>query len=342
MQNIEAFKTLIDSSPKKIVITTHHKPDADALGSSLGLAEFLRKKGHHPSVITPTDYPDFLSWMHGNDDVVIYNHGQEEKTASLIAEAEIIFCLDFSSLKRINEVGDLVREASCVKVLIDHHLEPEDFADFVQWSTKAAATAELIFDLIEEVEEIDLIDEHIADCLYAGIMTDTGNFKHPNVSGHVFEICGQLVKCGANTSRVSKLIYDSNSLDRIKFLGFALNERLKVIPEYNTAYFAISEDDLSRFHSKTGDTEGLVNYALSIKGIRLAAVIIDRTEAIKMSFRSIGDFSVNEFARKHFNGGGHKNAAGGISEDSLDATVQKFEQTLEEYHKVLADTADII
>jgi len=338
MQNLQAFKTLLDS-PKKVVITTHHKPDADALGSSLGLAGFLEKKGHSVSVITPTDYAGFLSWMKGNDNVIVYNEGNEEKSADLVEEAELIFCLDFSSLKRINELGEVVRQSGATKVLIDHHLEPEDFADFMHWSTDAAATAELIYDLICLMDERHLIDKDIAESLYAGIMTDTGSFKHPNTSQHVFRVCGELVDLGADTSKVSKLVYDNNSINRIKFLGYALNEKLKVIEEYHTAYFAISADELKKFHSKTGDTEGIVNYALSIEGIKFAAVIIDRTEAVKMSFRSVGDFSVNEFARAHFSGGGHKNAAGGISHKTLEVTVEKFEKLLDEYKSEL--TTDV-
>jgi len=334
MQNLEAFKLLL-GVPKRVVITTHHKPDADALGSSLGLAGFLKKKGHEVSVITPTDYAGFLTWMKGNDEVIVYNEGNEKHSEKLIDEAEVIFCLDFSNLHRINELGDAVRHADCTKVLIDHHLEPEDFADFMHWSTQAAATAELIYDLICKMGEKELIDKDIAEALYAGIMTDTGSFKHPNTTKNVFSVCADLVEIGADTAKVSKLIYDTNSVNRTKFLGYALYEKLKIIEGYHTAYFAISAEELKKFHSKTGDTEGLVNYALSIEGIKFAAVIIDRTEAVKMSFRSIGDFSVNEFARAHFSGGGHKNAAGGISHESLEETVNKFEGLLDEYKEEL-------
>ncbi|MFA0962172.1 bifunctional oligoribonuclease/PAP phosphatase NrnA [Roseivirga sp. BDSF3-8] len=330
MQNLASFKEFL-SVPQKVVITTHHKPDADALGSSLGLAAFLKKKGHSVTVITPTDYPRFLHWMKGNDEVIVFNEGNEQQSASLIEEATAIFCLDFSNLHRINELGELVRNASATKVLIDHHEEPEDFADFSKWDKKAAATAELIYMLIRDMEETDLLDPDIADCLYAGIMTDTGSFKHPNTTRNVHIITADLMEYGADVSKVSKLIYDTNSLDRVRFIGYALNEKLTVLPEYRTAYFAISAEELKRFNSKTGDTEGLVNYALGIEGITLAAVIIDRTEAVKMSFRSVGDFSVNKFARAHFEGGGHKNAAGGKSDDSLEKTVEKFESLLDDY-----------
>ena len=329
------------NTPQRVVITTHHKPDADALGSSLALRAYLKKKGHEVHVISPTDYPDFLKWMTGNSEVIIYNEGNEDKSAALIRDSTMIFCLDFSSLHRINELGELVRQADSSKVLIDHHLEPEDFADFVQWTTGAAATAELLFELICELGDRSLIDKEIAEALYAGIMTDTGSFHHPNTTKNVFQVCGELIELGADTAKVSKLIYDTNSVDRIRFVGFALSERLKVLPELRTAYFAISSEDLKKFNSKTGDTEGLVNYALSIEGIIFAAVIIDRTEAIKMSFRSIGDFSVNSFARKHFEGGGHKNAAGGKSDDSLEKTVSKFESLLSDYSKELTSTIEL-
>jgi phosphoesterase RecJ-like protein len=340
MQNIKAFKALLET-PQKVVITTHHKPDADALGSSLALRSYLLGKGHEVRVISPTDYPDFLKWMEGNEEVIIYNENRERESAELVDEATLIFCLDFSSLHRINELGEEVRASSAIKVLIDHHLQPEEFADFVQWSTKAAATAELLYELICKLGDHDLITKSIAESLYAGIMTDTGSFHHPNVTENVFRICGELIELGADTARVSKLIYDSNSVDRIRFLGFALSQRLTVLPELRTAYFVISAEDLKKYNSQTGDTEGLVNYALSIEGIIFAAVIIERSDAVKMSFRSIGDFSVNTFARQHFEGGGHKNAAGGISTESIGDTVARFTALLKEYEKELTTTTEV-
>ncbi|MEM6522541.1 MAG: bifunctional oligoribonuclease/PAP phosphatase NrnA [Bacteroidota bacterium] len=335
MQNVDIFRELL-SSPKQVVITTHHKPDADALGSSLALAGYLKKKGHTVQVISPTDYPGFLHWMQGNDEVLVFE-GNEERGQKTVEEADVVCCLDFSSLSRLNDLGEIVRTSKSKKVLIDHHLDPEDFADFEYWTTEAAATAELVYQLIAELGDDELIDSGLAECLYAGIMTDTGNFKHPNTTEHVFEVCAQLVRHGADTAHVAKLIYDSNSLNRVKFLGFALSERLTILPEYNTAYFAISQEDLLHFDSKTGDTEGLVNYALSIEGIKFAALIIDRSVMIKISFRSIGDFSVSDFSKSHFEGGGHKNAAGGKSDLSLEATVEKFERLLKNYKDKLSN-----
>jgi len=276
--------------------------------------------------------------MKGNNEVIVCTANLKQKVALLISEAEIIFCLDFSSLDRINDLGDQVRSSKAVKVLIDHHLDPEDFADYVEWDIEAASTAELVFGIIVQMGDKNLIDQDIAESLYAGVMTDTGSFRHSNTTQNALLTAAELVGLGADAGRVAKLIYDSNSLERVKFLGFALSERLTVIEEYRTAFFAISHSDLRKFNSKIGDTEGLVNYALSIEGIKFAALIIDRSEGLKLSFRSIGDFSVNEFAYKHFKGGGHKNAAGGKTSLSLDETVEKFKGLLPLYEKELSNT----
>ncbi len=334
MQQIKSFKKFLQT-PKKVVITTHYKPDADALGSSLGLAGYLIKKGHDVKVISPTDYPDFLDWMEGEKQVINYEAGNKKMSKKLIDEADVIFCLDFNSLDRINNMGDVVRQSPAVKVLIDHHLEPERFADFEFWDTKAAATAEIIYEIIKKLGDRDLIDQPIAECLYAGIMTDTGQFKHQNTTKNVHLVTAELMALGADVSKVGRLIYDNNSLDRLKFTGYALSHKLNVLKDLRTAYFWISAEDLKKYNSKTGDTEGLVNYALSLKGIVLAAIIIERPEAVRISLRSKGDFSVNDLARDYFDGGGHNNAAGGVSELSLEETVKKFEEVVKKYEKQL-------
>ena len=334
MHKIESFRELLET-PKKVVITTHYKPDADALGSSLGLAGYLIKKGHGVNVISPSDYPEFLFWMEGQKDVINYEAGNENKSAKLIEEADIIFCLDFNCLYRINKLGDLVGESSAVKVLIDHHLDPEHFADYELWSTKAAATAELVYELIIKLNDRQYIDQDIAECLYAGIMTDTGQFKHPNTTKNVHLVTADLIGRGADIAKVGRYIYDNNSLDRLKFTGYALSMKLKVLKNLRTAYFWISAEDLKKYKSKTGDTEGLVNYALSLKGVVFSAVIIERPEEVRLSLRSKGGFSVNDFAKDHFSGGGHPNAAGGISDLGLEATVEKFEKLVKTYEKQL-------
>jgi phosphoesterase RecJ-like protein len=337
MQNIPAFKAFL-SKPRKVLIITHFKPDADALGSSLGLAGYLKKKNHFVTVITPSDYPDFLNWMPGNADVVIFNNNKIKQFEQRVSESEMVFCLDFSSLKRINELGDMVAKSTAKKVLIDHHLEPEAFAEFVQWDGTAASTAELVYRLIQEIGDESFVDPGIATCLYAGLMTDTGGFRHPNTTKKVFETAAALVGHGADPAQVSKLIYDTNTLERMRLMGFVLNEKLQVIPEYRTAYIALNADDLRKYSSQTGDTEGLVNFGLSIKDVRLSVLITERKENIKLSFRSLGEFSVNDLARKHFEGGGHKNAAGGQTTLSFPETVKKFLELLPGYkNELLAD-----
>ncbi|MFN8337373.1 MAG: DHH family phosphoesterase [Cyclobacteriaceae bacterium] len=320
---------------RQVVIVTHHKPDADALGSSLGLAGYLRKKGHSVTVITPSDYPEFLHWMPGNAGVLALDKGNEKLIHDKINAAEIIFCLDFSALKRIQDLTEVVRNSSAKKAMIDHHLDPEDFADFVKWDVRSASTAQLIFNLIRELGDEQLIDADIADCLYAGLMTDTGSFRHSNTHHEEFAVAGELVRLGADPSKVSKLIYDNNTLERLRLMGFVLSEKLKVLPEYRTAYMTLSADELKRLGSQTGDTEGLVNYGLSIKGIKLSVMIHERKDSVKLSLRSLGEFSVNEMARRHFEGGGHRNASGGSSSLSLDQTLQKFLSILPEYKEEL-------
>jgi bifunctional oligoribonuclease and PAP phosphatase NrnA len=341
MENIQAFQSLI-AQPKRVVIVTHFKPDADALGSSLGLAGYLRKKGHSVKVVTPSDYPDFLAWMPGNEDVVsVSKEGNRPGNATYalavdqIANAEIIFCLDFSSLNRINDLEEPVRCSSAVKVMVDHHLEPEKFAQFEQWDTTSASTAGLIYELIDQLGDSQLIDPNIANCLYAGLMTDTGGFRHNNTHHREFAIAGRLARAGANPHEVAKLIYDTNSIERLRLTGFVLSQKLKVLPEFHTAYMTLSKDELKEFGAQTGDTEGLVNYGLSIKGIRLSVLMYDRGDEIKLSLRSLGDFSANEIARKHFEGGGHKNASGGTSKVTLQQTLDKFLSILPAYKEKL-------
>ncbi len=330
MQNFSGFKELIHS-PKKVVITTHSNPDADALGSSLALYHFLVQLGHEVQVITPTDYPDFLHWMPGNDDVLNFEGEEQGRCLEIIANADVVFCLDFSDLKRIKRMQEPVAQATATKVLIDHHLDPVDFAQFVLWDTSAAATAELIYDLILMLDKKDLITVDIAELIFAGIMTDTGSFKHPSTTAKVHRTVADLIDLGADVNKVNRNIYDTNSLNRLRFMGYAFLKKLKVKPEQGIAYFVISAEDFELFDLKSGDTEGLVNYALSLRGIVMATIIIERQDEVKLSFRSVGDFAVNTFANKYFNGGGHKNASGGSSDIGLEATVQKFEELTDTY-----------
>lgn len=337
MHDIDVIRRLL-STPCSVLITTHQNPDADAMGSSLGLAGYLRQKGHNVTVVTPTDYPQNLHWLSGNEDVIAFSEKQRTRIGQLIDTADLIFCLDFSSLDRIRELAPMVQQARATKILIDHHLEPEPFADAVFWDSHAAATAELVFELIAELGDEHLITIPIAECLYAGLMTDTGSFRHANTTGNVHRIAAKLVDIGINVSQIHRRIFDNVSLDKFRLLGYVLNEKLTVLPQYKFAYITLTEQELQKFRSKTGDTEGMVNYALAVEGVVMAAILIDRGDEIRLSFRSLGDFSVRDLAHRYFNGGGHHNAAGGRSKVSLDATEQYLLAIIPQYAEQLQAT----
>ncbi|GGH17884.1 DHH family phosphoesterase [Mucilaginibacter phyllosphaerae] len=330
-----ASLTELLSQPRKIVITTHHKPDGDAMGSSLGLYNFLIQLGHHAKVVTPTDYPEFLAWMPGNEEVIIYTENKD-LSARLIADAGIIFCLDFNALGRINEMGALVGESKAIKVMIDHHLEPEDFDDYRHWDINACAAAQLVYTFIaNQLNQKQYINKDVATCLYTGIMTDSASFRLPNTTATVHRIVADLIDAGANNSRIHELIYSSSSENRLRFLGHCLANCLEILPEYNTAIITVSKSDIARFDVNTGDTEGIVNYALSIANVHLAAFVVERTDRVKLSLRSKGEFPANEICKKYFEGGGHRNAAGGQSDESLEATVAKLKSILPQYKTLL-------
>ena len=334
MLKLESLKELL-VEPKHIVITTHHKPDGDAIGSSLGLYNYLIQKGHYVKVISPTDYPVFLQWLPNNPEVIIFTEKPEE-SKEYVANADFIFCLDFNSLSRINEMGDFVRESKAKKVMIDHHLEPEGFDDYRHWSINACATAQLLYDFIVNVMgEKHLINKDVATCLYTGIMTDSGSFRFPTTTAEVHHIVADLINCGAENSKIHQLVYDNFSENRLRFLGYCLLNKLEVFHEYNSAIIVILKNELDKYQITTGDTEGIVNYALSINGIRLAVLIIERKDKVKLSLRSTGDFPANEICKKYFNGGGHRNAAGGFSDDNVNAVREKFNIILPEYKPLL-------
>ncbi len=328
---------LIDllGQPQKIVITTHHKPDGDALGSSLGLYNYLIQLGHHVHVIVPSDYPDFLTWMPGNEEVIIFTDKREE-AKSIIESASLIFCLDFNSLDRIYEMAEPVGASSAYKIMIDHHLDPADFDDYRHWNIKACATAQLVYDFIANVlQHKQYIDKDVATALYTGIMTDSASFRLPNTTADVHRVVADLIDCGAVNWRIHELVYNSASENRIRLLGHCLSNCLEVLHEFNTAIIVLRKQDLAAFDVQTGDTEGIVNYALSITSIRLAAFIVERGDQVKLSLRSKGEFPANEICKLYFNGGGHRNAAGGQSTDSIDQVVEQFKLILPNYKKLL-------
>lgn len=336
MLTITTLKEIL-AEPKNIVITTHYKPDGDALGSSLAMLLWLKQHGHEVRLIVPSDYPAFLNWMPHHQEALVYTKNQAQAD-QLISQADLIFCLDFNGLGRTHDMQTVLRESQAIKIMIDHHLAPENFDDFRHWNTEAAATALLVYDFIVNLmDDRSAITPDIASCIYTGIMTDTGSFRFQSTTAEVHLTVADLISLGAKNAEIHDLVYNSSSENRLKFLGFCLLNRLQVLPEFNTAYFAITKEDLLRFSITTGDTEGLVNYALSISGIRLAALIIDRTDQIKLSLRSTGTFPVNELCARYFNGGGHRNAAGGHDDLPLAQVVEKFRSILPNYREQLKE-----
>lgn len=338
-QTIEELITFL-STPQKIIITMHRDPDADALGSSLGWASYLIRKGHDVTVISPTEYAANLNWLPGMEYVLVYEKAADQRNCKRkIDEATLICCLDFSALSRLKDLGKVVQEANAIKMMIDHHLEPEHFAKWMIWDTYAAATAQLVYALIKEMEPdkqtIEIFDISMAECLYAGIMTDTGSFRHANVTPEVHLVVADLMLTGFDTSRIHRLIYDNAPLSRLQFLGYVLSQKLTVIPEFRTAYMVLTEAELLKFNSSTGETEGIVNYGLQVENVVMSALFIERKGEVKMSFRSVGLFSVRDLASSHFSGGGHKNAAGGRSEQSVKETVERFLSVLPSYQQSL-------
>jgi len=316
------FKAFIKKA-NNIVIVTHWSPDGDAMGSSLGLYNYLLKINKKATVIVPNEYPEFLSWMPGNNKVVNFL-ADEVKARKILNKADAIFTLDFNSFKRLEKLGEVIGESKALKVLIDHHQQPDNYAELVLHDVTACSTCELIYDLIVGLGGEKLIDKKIAACLYTGLMTDTGSFRFPSVTANTHKVIAALVNKGAIPSDIHNAVYDTYSYERMKLLGYALSEKMIVLENKNTAYITLSEEELNRFHYKKGDTEGLVNYPFSIQGIKFCAFFAEMEGKVKVSFRSKGKFDVNSFARAHFSGGGHINAAGGRGQGSLKDTLTKF------------------
>jgi phosphoesterase RecJ-like protein len=308
----------------------HQKPDADAMGSSLGLFHFLKQLGHIPTVISPTNWAEWLKWMPGCNGVIDYEYNTEKANA-VLDQAEWVFCLDFNNMARTRHMATKLRKLSCERILIDHHQQPEteSFAYGVS-DTEKSSTCEMVYDFIVGSGHADKVDIDIAACLYAGVMTDTGSFRFPGASAAVHRMVADLKDTGLNHTKIHENLFDNFLENRLRFIGYVLQNKMDIFYEHNAALISIPWKDLQRFDIKTGDTEGLVNYPLSIQGIKMAALIIDRDEEVKCSFRSKGDFDVNTFARKYFEGGGHFNAAGGRSSDSLEQTVQRFISAIKE------------
>lgn len=332
MDNLKELQKLL-AIPKDIVITTHRNPDGDAIGSSLGLSHYLRMHGHTTRIIAPSEYPDFLEWMPGAEEVLIHDIEPEECDV-YIKKADIIFALDYNGLDRVDKMGEVIGETKCPTVMIDHHLFPEQFADYVLSDTTASSTCELVYDFIEMCGDLGYIDKTVGEALYTGILTDTGSFKYAT-SPKLFRIAANLVELGVDDVLLQDLIFNSIQEKSLRLLGHCLAHRMELLPEYKTGIIWLTKEDYEDFDIKRGETEGIVNYLLKMRHIKVAAFIHEQPKITKISLRSKGDFSVQEIATKYFKGGGHKNASGAASFIGLGGTIRKFKNILPEYKEQL-------
>jgi len=338
---ITEIKELL-ATPKNVVIVPHRNPDGDAIGASLAIYNFLKKNNHEVTVVAPNDYPDFLKWLPNSKEVLKFDL-QNRQSKKAINEASIIFLLDFNALHRVgSDMENTLKEFKGDFIMIDHHQEPDSIAKYLFSDTSICSTCQMVYHFLEKLDAIDAIDKSIATSLYTGIMTDTGSFRFASTTSTTHRIIADLIDKGANNALIHNNVYDTNSYGRLQLLGCALSN-LTVIQKLKTAYITLTQQELDNFNYQKGDTEGVVNYALSLEGIIFAVIFIEDVEQkiIKISFRSKGSFSVNKFARNHFNGGGHDNAAGGRSEIALDATVSKFLNVLPDYKTELLNSYEV-
>ena len=332
--DILALKKIL-SNPKKVVIVPHKNPDGDAMGSTLGLCNYLKKLGHSAMVIAPNDYPEFLKWIPGTKDVLIHEENTSVAEAH-ISQADLIFTLDFNALHRCGTMEIPIENSAAIKVMIDHHQQPDDYATYVYSDVSICSTCEMVYHFIEMMDDLEHIDVAIGEALYTGIMTDTASFRFSLTTSTTHRVIAHLIDVGVEKTHIHNAVYDTNSFGRLQLMGCALNN-LKFLEPFKTAYISLTNKELDSHDFQKGDTEGLVNYGLSLKGAKFAVIFIEHKQEgiIKISFRSKGDFDVNTFARTHFNGGGHKNASGGRSNLNLEDTIAKFISILSEYKSEL-------
>ena len=330
---IYRLKKELSFRQRRIVITTHQGPDGDAMGASLAMYRFLKKQGHDVSVITPNDYPEFLHWLPSNEDVINFMR-QRQQAEELVEKAEYVFHLDYNSLGRSADMTRFLYKCKAVKVVIDHHPDPGMPHRYLFSDTEVSSTCELLYCIMKRWD-FELIDRDIATCLYTGVMTDTGSFCYRSAGTQTFWVAAELMRCGIDRPAIYEKVYDNYSENRMRLMGYCLNEKMEVFPQYNTALISLDLEEQQRYGFITGDSEGFVNLPLSIKGIRFAAFFLEKEDKTKMSFRSKGGFSVNDFAKKHYGGGGHINAAGGDSKIPMTGLIQQFRELLPLYEKEL-------
>ena len=334
LEHLNTLKKLL-SSPKKIVIIPHKNPDGDAIGSTLALWHYLVNSGHTASIVAPNDFPKFLKWMPGADKILNFEK-ENSQSKTCINNADIIFTLDFNHLGRVGQMSDILAAAKATFVMVDHHQEPSDYAEIMYSDVHMSSTCEMVYVLINQLGDENSITSEMANCIYTGIMTDTGSFKFAATTSNTHRVIADLMDKGAEGTEIHHRIYDTNSPSRLHLLGCAL-KNMVILEEYSTAYITMSQDELDTYNYQKGDTEGFVNYGLTLDGIKFAVIFIENKEEgiYKISFRSVGEFSVNDFARKHFHGGGHTNAAGGKSDDAIEETIAYFTSLLPLYKNQL-------
>lgn len=327
MKNLKELKELLQT-PKHIGIVTHKNPDGDAVGSILALQFALQKMNHKVTAIVPNDFPNFLKWIPHQEKILRFDKNKAE-SESILSAADVIFTLDFNDLSRCGDVAETFKNTTADVVMIDHHQAPSDYAEFMYSDDQMGSTCEMIFHFLRKLKALHLIDKDIATCIYVGIMTDTGSFRFPATTSTTHQVVAKLIEAGADNSAIHQQTFDVNSYQRMQLLGVAL-KNLTLLPEYQTAYIHLNKEELEAHDYKKGDTEGFVNYGLSLEGVVFAVIFIESLdeELIKISFRSKGNFDVNQFARNHFEGGGHKNAAGGRSLKNLTQTLAYFKEKL--------------
>lgn len=333
---IIALRNLFTGAKKKFVVITHENPDGDAIGSSIGIGEVLNNYGHQVTIVVPNAYPDFLKWFSSEIEIVVYER-KRSLAVSYLSDADVMVCVDFNEPKRVSRLKNKLLEFSRTKVLIDHHPNPVSFCDYMVSEPSYSSTAELVYDVIRKADMEGYLNHDAAEALFTGIMTDTGSFSHNIANSNTFRVVAKLMECGIDTEKIHASVYHTFSEHRMKLLGHSLN-KMKVFPEHRSAIIWLSQDELKEYKFQPGDIEGFVNYPLSINNIVFSALFMEKKGYVKASFRSKGSFPVNEFANKHFSGGGHRNAAGGEVKLSLEESVERFTELLKDYNHLLTQT----
>ena len=332
--NIDLLRELLSKPSQKIVVLSHTNPDGDAVGSSIAWGEALRRLGHTVTCVVPNKYPYYLDWMTGISDVVIFKTDSAGRTAAAVAEADVIFCLDFHSLSRLDALGDMIAANTTAKrVLIDHHLDPSEQFDIMFSHPESSSTCYLVYKIIEALWGAQSVSASQAEVLYVGMMTDTGNFSFSNLTPELYQSLAVLSSTGINIPQIYNNVYNSFTEGRARLFGYTINRKMKLLRKGTVAYMSLTEEEMRRFWFQQGDSEGFVNYPLTIKKMRMSAIFIEHKDFIRISLRSRGAVDVNTFAARYFNGGGHHNAAGGKSFVSMAETIARFEAAVEEYAK---------